>query len=581
MSSGLFRSRGLRFAVAALAAFFAISAFAWGGGHDTVARSVLRKLPPEWKARFKPEWNKAFLTVAHLPDRCGLELLKESERKWFEDNLGLKQDASLFHRPEYVFGEVERMVAAIRNGDDYSLFLYLSSVSHSIADPAACNHDPLVHMLTYIWGGQTGVRVLPKTGRVMPVDCDFVEKDTATKEVLAQRLAALKIPEVPPSLTREELFGQIAAWEVAALDVCSRSSGRIVSEGAKYVVHGDGESKKDAADALCDLGLYAVEKTLYVFAAAVKFAAEDSPAVDPKSFARIARRAVAAERAKILKRPMANDVWARPYWPDADRPCRFAVMYDPTAHMNHSACLPIGRIIGCQTVGSVRKLCPELNAGIVDMREFATKGLPADDSNSPRYLMAFGDVNGSGGFDVKDFYRQLEDFAKGGGKVIWVEGRAPGCLFGKEVPAAMDDGGRRDGYCRPAYPCGGAEALMDCSLAVVGGGEERVWKYLRKPTGSAGWFWHGSHWTFDATRIPKDVEPFVELRSPKNTWLVGVRRGGVTYLPLNALFAYCLTEEGPSFDPFVLRLDSAGEEILRRIGLNPLAEGMISPEEVR
>ena len=44
-------------------------------------------------------------------------------------------------------------------------------------------------------------------------------------------------------------------------------------------------------------------------------------------------------------------------------------------------------------------------------------------------------------------------------------------------------------------------------------------------------------------------------------WLI-VACGGCAYLPLNALYPYCLTDEGPALDPFFLRLDSAGEAVL-------------------
>ena len=140
-------------------------AFAWGPGHDVVARCVLEKLPAEWRARFKPEWMKSYLAASHLPDNGSLKLLRPEELEWFKANCGLKDVAMPFHYPPCFLGEVSRLVHAIRSGDDYSVFIYLASISHAIADPAACNHDPIIHILTYTWGDE-GLKLLPKTGPI-------------------------------------------------------------------------------------------------------------------------------------------------------------------------------------------------------------------------------------------------------------------------------------------------------------------------------------------------------------------------------------------------------------------------------
>lgn len=547
-------------AVAIVAVVLApLSAFAWGTGHDTVARCVLEKLPPEWRARFKSEWMKPYLEASHLPDRGRASLLKSDDIEWLTANCGFKGDTYALHYPPCMIGETARLVHAIRTGDDYSVFMYLATISHAFADPVACNHDPIIHLFTYIWCANA-LDVLPSTGRPMPVDFAFAERDSDTREVLACRLAELKVPVVPTDITTEALFAQMLSWEYLALDKCSATSHRIVENGAKWMATGDVQAKREAADALCDLGLWSVVRTLYVFAAARRLAAAGEIDVTPESIERWCKAAKTNEAA-VASRPMENDSFAKPYFPEKGKSMRFAVFYDPTAHMDKSVFCAFAMPLACQVVGSLKKIRPDLNAGLFDARVFAREGL---DPSVVQYVMVFKRVIPWRNFDVKGFNARLAEYKKAGGTVIWVEGCPPDFVIGAEVQRAMSDEGLRDGYCKPAFPVP-LDELMSCSLAWVGKGGEKSWPYRRKPTGKAGWTWHGSPWRFDPAKLPKEAKPIFELRTTDRTFVTGVAVPGAVYLPYNALFPYCLTDEKPSLSPFALSLDSAGEEILSRV----------------
>ena len=241
---------------------------------------------------------------------------------------------------------------------------------------------------------------------------------------------------------------------------------------------------------------------------------------------------------------------------------RFAVFYDPTAHMDKSVFCAFATPLACQVVGSLKKIRPDLNAGLFDARVFAREGL---DPSVVQYVMVFKRVIPWRNFDVKGFNARLAEYKKAGGTVIWVEGCPPDYVLGAEVRRAMSDEGLRDGYCKPAFPVP-LDELMSCSLAWVGkGGGEKSWPYRRKPTGKAGWTWHGSPWRFDPAKLPKEAKPILELRTPERTFVTGVAVPGAVYLPYNALFPYCLTDEKPSLSPFSLSLDSAGEAILGNV----------------
>jgi hypothetical protein len=545
---------------------FAPAAWAWGSGHDTVARCILKKLPKEWQSKFKPEWMGKFLAAAHLPDKGDPKLLKPEDLAWLRENCDLGNNMYALHKGLPVYGEIERLVNALRTGDDYSVFVYLASLSHSIADGAACNHDPIVHMLTYTWSPEgspqgRGLPVLPKTGREWPVDFSFVERDADTKAVLARRLDALTVPEPPADITLERLFALVDCWDVLSIECNNRSSGRIIEDGAKWVKTGDVAAKCASADALCNLGLWSVERTLYLFKAAQILAAR--PDFLPTS--RTTKDAIFAKKGTneiaILRRPMANDSFARPYFAEPGSPSRVRVMYSPIDHMVGSVFDVVARPVGCQIIGSLKARRPELNASLMDAREFAKMGL---DPKVTPIIVIFRRVTDYRRFDAKGFEEKLRVYAKAGGKVIWINGKPPAYLIGAEALQALRDVDRKDGYCKPCYPVP-LDELMTSFVAWVGPGEKHAWKYVHKPVNVAGWHWVGAPQWFERSELPKDVIPLIELRAHGRTFLTGIASGSCAYIPLNAIFPFCITDDRPKFDPFVLRLDSAGEEILLAI----------------
>lgn len=261
---------------------------------------------------------------------------------------------------------------------------------------------------------------------------------------------------------------------------------------------------------------------------------------------------------EVLRRSMANDSFARPYFAEPGRSSRVRVMYSPIDHMAGSVFDAVARPVGCQIVGSLKKLRPELNASLMDAREFAKNGL--DPAVTP-IIVIFRRVNAYRGFDAKGFEKNLRAYAKTGGKVLWINGRPPEYLIGEDVVGALRDVDRKDGYCDPRYPVP-LDKLLESSVVLIDSGGKRAWKYVHKPVNVAGWQWVGSPQWFEPSALPKDVVVLTELQTPEQVFLTGVARGACAYIPLNAVFPYCITDERPQLNPFFLRLDSAGEAVL-------------------
>ena len=238
--------------VALLTAGTAPSAWAWGSGHDTVGRCVLKKLPPEWQAKFKPEWMNEYLRDTHYPDEGDLNRIRPEELDWLckYSDLSVKRMLEPLHNGVPVYGVIERLVHAIRTGDDRLAFFYLALLSHAIADGAACNHDPIIHQLTYTWVPEgtpegRGLAVLPKTDRDIPFDFAFTESDADTKAVLARRLDALTVPEPPADITLERVFELIDRWHELSMEVNNANTGRIIDAGTRWLSRGDVAAKLD------------------------------------------------------------------------------------------------------------------------------------------------------------------------------------------------------------------------------------------------------------------------------------------------------------------------------------------------
>ena len=199
--------------VAALA--LAGAAFGWDIGHDTVATSVLARMPEKWRSRVTGDVLRDFHEAAKLPDGGDLKLLGP-DRAWFEAR-GVKA-AYLLHNTKRYPLYLNRLVDAIRKDDVRRVAVLVAALSHSISDDGACNHDPLTHMLTYIWG-PNGYGVMPG----VKVDFGWVDLDEAAHAVLKRRVAELKVPAAREE-TYEQFLSRALLWSLEGGEVALKNS---------------------------------------------------------------------------------------------------------------------------------------------------------------------------------------------------------------------------------------------------------------------------------------------------------------------------------------------------------------------
>jgi len=530
------------------------AALAWGPGHDTTVHCLQKCLPLEFVSHLKTEWIPLWEEASHLPDAGRHELLNEPDRSFLEQR-GWR--GMSLHKNELRVLMFDRLVAAIRRDDWHNQFVLVAALSHVNADPAACNHNPIVQCASYIWGAQ-GLCVMPEAG----YDFGAVEETERMSAVLARRLKSVKSPVLPVKLGYEDVYEKLLRWQYEAIELCN-GRGSDVMKASVRRLGGDPTAETDLAEALCDLGLYSVERTWWTYAAAKRLADEKAdPPTDFDLKALEKKLAVVYDRQQ-LERPFGADGYLRDCLPLPGRN-RIRVLNDPTANHADGILSPTARILGPQTVCSLRHLFPFANASLIDLREVAQKGL--EPKNVDLLVVPGSSFKPYLGFDHKKLLRQIAAFAEKGGRVLWINGALPSGVCDAVEKAMYKPYREKGGYCNPPYWVPMRE-LVGSTFAWTSDSPV-AYTCVRRPTGMAGWFWEGSTWAFDPKKLPADSVPLLEFRSPNYTGTVGVAWPKADprfiYLPYAALFPYTLTHEKPSVTDYELRLDSAGEAFLSR-----------------
>ena len=146
------RRKSAKWMVAGCAAFVfaAQGAFAWGTGHETVARETLKLLQGEWGERLRAgEGGKTFLSAAHAPDD---QKTLFTDRADYIDGILLSRltppngKTPVMYRFHEADARCELILAlsrAMRGGKDEAVGFLLACFNHSVADTVSANHSPL------------------------------------------------------------------------------------------------------------------------------------------------------------------------------------------------------------------------------------------------------------------------------------------------------------------------------------------------------------------------------------------------------------------------------------------------------
>ncbi|MDO4585066.1 MAG: hypothetical protein Q4D62_13305 [Planctomycetia bacterium] len=137
------------FAVLSLPTF----AWAWGGGHDVVAKLLGEFLPPEVKEFVTTENLTLMEKYCHYPDLPNKTLEQTGEIVGVEDEALLRKfgyvNSNWLHSHRGRAATYALLRKAFREKNPKNAAFYLSVLSHSVSDQGALNHTPILQFTTY------------------------------------------------------------------------------------------------------------------------------------------------------------------------------------------------------------------------------------------------------------------------------------------------------------------------------------------------------------------------------------------------------------------------------------------------
>lgn len=596
------------------------SAFCWGGGHDSVGKAVAQRLPSPWKEKLQQkEMLNLFLVDNHYPD--SFEPLEPI--RWGERNVRFLADRGITNR--YAFHHAQNrplafqiLIQAIREKNDELTFLALAVLSHSLADQAACNHDPLIHFATYGWG-RGALDVCP----TLILDAGWLQSQEKNWNIFQTHVDQLDLSDANETL--DNVFIQLMGAEWTGTEGY-RVDVDIVESAARCSQKKDLDAEEKLANALSILAAWGVEKTVKSFKAAVRFAQSGEEGEETRfDWNQYEKRYQDFSCEYLEHRDITQDSFAVPFLPKPGQHSAIAVLYDPCGKFGEGVFTFLDRILSCQIVGSLKA---DLNAAIdprqtgnkttgktegstEDQADGQTAELPADlsyislldirqifrdriDAKQTRLIIVPATrLNSYHQYSSKKLVQQLIDFQKQGGKILWIGSLPPRALSGIEEKY-FERNPEKEGYCKPVFPVS-LDDYRNSRLAMVGtcadcgtvpDGEAPLngkadstasiaapiaasisWPVLKKPLGQAGWIWFGGPYSLAESYDP-EIDPFLELQSPDKNRVVGLAypksAPRLVWIPSYALFPYVYTNERPQLNPLKLKLDRVGEFVLKQ-----------------
>ncbi len=523
---------------AAATVFAATSAYAWGSGHDTVARETLKHLPGEWGERLRSgEGGKRFLSAAHAPD--DMKTLFTERAEYIDGTLlarltppnGKTPVMYRFHEADARCELILAMSRAMRGGSDAAVGFLLGSFNHSVADTVSANHSPLIQLVTYNW------KALGLDGKIDD-DCVMLEKSPERKAVFSRVATSACAKISSRRLEPQSVFDAAYADELAGpaffrydRDICAG---------------GDASVEAFAREAA-----YAVRRTVEAFLAAQSFSRLPEEPVFDKALTE--RRFKEKATAVLSARSMDDDAITSDVLPKAGHVPSVGVLYDPTGYWTRGLVYMVDRTLAVQIAATLKK---RRDAALLDIRDVLANGVPSGVKTVVAPCSGLGDRFG---FSSKSLVGALKQFVASGGRLVWVGGKPkpPKELFPETAAFAENPVRGRYGSVR----CPVAAEEMPGGALVTPKGR---FPCVRAPKGSGGWYWDQLGLDFlPSDPLPEGCRELVRFEAKDGRRIVvGYAKGRCAFVPAFSVFPYLFTDTCPSVKPLVLELDAAGEAVM-------------------
>lgn len=532
----------------------ATKGFSWGGGHIVIGEGVLLRLPDSLKKEITQEQKRAFLTYNLYPDsleEVDPDLVGPDALKRMMDFNTKKR--FFFHTPEGRCIAFEMLVESIRKKEMDRFVLWLGILSHSTADQISCNHEPLLHTITYCWGSE-GMKLTDNFSACL--DLGWINRTSETKKIWLDSVRDLAIPDI--LYDQKKIFTELHMIEWEGLE-----GGRYSMDLIRAIISWNqtkGDQERDRlARTLVPFGTWAVRRILiYVHSAlALADCTENGKPLQVRFQPDYIKDVRSRIDQFVLDRPITDDAFIVPYLPPKGTNPKIGILYDPSGRMGSGFFNFTDRVAAGMIAGSLQN---SRSVGILDVRKFNTSGI--DPGKTPLLIVPASRLTNYFSIKTNDFIDKIVQYHKEGGKILWIGGHPPHELIPQSLLSQMSQNKEKDTYLNPVYTVPMSDLMK--STVVLNGKEK--WKFVREPRGKAGWSWPRSSWYF-TDPVRKDAKVFLELESPDQKRIIGILypkdSPQFAWIPTYTVFPYIFSDEIPNMSSFELKLDSVEEKILK------------------
>ncbi|MDF1859942.1 MAG: hypothetical protein P1U87_06985 [Verrucomicrobiales bacterium] len=538
-------------------AFFgrATSLFAWGPGHDDVNRIALDQLPEGIAALLSAEHRKAFVEESHAPDDFTPWEEYEEKKGRTIDPKDLATLAAHDLKTPYSLhsakGQAINFILlheALKDRDGNRIAFWGACLAHTLADEAACNHDPLIHYLNYAFTNGYGM----KLGEAGLLDfghlCRTPEGMALAVKTLAED-SPQRLGEEP-----EEVLGEIMMHGLKANQFMTERGVRIASA---FDLELTDDVLADSRVALAELGAYGARTWLEAITTAWALIKEGKP--DPVITPELLADYQVRHADYVAARPLEADALYAPWLKlqaEANVPA-VGVVVEPSVSMNKGGLSFGGRFLAPAIFRELHN--SKIPFRVIDARE---PGGSLDVGGTPAVIVC------SGGFHNGELVRALKTYTDAGGNLLLIGGEHRDLLGPLSQTLTKAEPGTlpvTSGYGQNNLEVIDKISVRFCGPLAEGIGGE-AYRFLHNPDTKAGWQKPKCAYRLKE-EFGAEIEPLAKTELDGRSQFVAAvcRLDGTArfvFLPEYLIAPYLLTDDPEFSSPARPQLDRIGSTVL-------------------
>ena len=532
-----------------------VGLYAWGSGHYEVNRIALDRLPVEMKALLSPDNRKDFVKDAKVPDDFTpwSEYEKKKGKVITPNDLATlsKYKIKTPYALHSATGQAVNYVLlyrALKDRDGDRIAFWGACLAHTLADEVACNHDPLIHYLSYAFKGGYGM----KFGKAGMLDfgelCRTPEGDALAVKAL-NAVPLLLLGDDP-----QEVLVEIMLHGLKANRFMTERS--VIIASAFDPDAGDG-ALADSQFAMAELGAFGVRAWLEVITTAWALINESKPVpvLTPEILANYKARHTKFVTARPLKADALYAPWLK-LQAETGVPA-VGVVVEPSTTMNRGGLSFGGRFLASAILRELHK--SKIPFRVIDARE------PEQDLDAGSTSMV---ILCSGKFHNYELVRALKSYTNAGGHLLLIGGEHRG-LLGPLSQALI----KADPATLPVtsgYGQKNLEFIDRIRVRFSGSLVEEIGKealpFIHNPDTKAGWQKPKCPYRLKED-FGADIEPLAKIELDGENQIVAAvyRPDGnacFVFIPEYLIAPYLLTDEPEFSNPAQPQLDRIGSKVL-------------------